>query len=136
MAKKKAGSSNVQNIKTSKFLPQIFQTDLNNSWLDSTLDQMVSKGPLDQIDGFVGSRNGKQSIASDTYIEPVTEVKLRTETSLKPGIISYNSSSNITNKITYDDVVHSLDANLNEYNYNSIHQLVSTSLLTLAITIG
>ena len=121
MAKKKAGSSNVQNIKTSKFLPQIFQTDLNNSWLDSTLDQMVSKGPLDQIDGFVGSRNGKQSIASDTYIEPVTEVKLRTETSLKPGIISYNSSSNITNKITYDDVVHSLDANLNEYNYNSAY---------------
>ena len=51
MAKKKAGPNKVNKIKTSNFLPSVFQTDINKSWLDSTLDQMVSKGPLGQVNG-------------------------------------------------------------------------------------
>ena len=121
MANKKAGSSKVRSIKTKKFLPQVFQTELNNSWLDSTLDQMVSKGPLDQVDGYIGSRHGSEAQAHDSYVDPVTEVKLRKSTSLTPGIISYDNTGAITNKITYDDVVHSLNANFNEYNYNSAY---------------
>ena len=57
MAKKKAGPNKVNNIKTSNFLPNVFQTDINKSWLDSTLDQMVSKGPLGQVNGYIGSNN-------------------------------------------------------------------------------
>ncbi len=70
MAKKKAGPSKVNNIKTSNFLPSVFQTDINKSWLDSTLDQMVSKGPLGQVNGYIGSNNGRYSVSSDTYIDP------------------------------------------------------------------
>jgi len=50
MAKKKAGQQKVNSVKSSNFLPSVFQTELNKSWLDSTLDQMVSKGPLEKKD--------------------------------------------------------------------------------------
>ena len=64
MAKKRTGQQSVNKIKTSNFLPSVFQTDLNKNWLDSTMDQMVSKGPLDNIDGYVGSKDGK---VADTF---------------------------------------------------------------------
>ena len=63
MAKKRTGQQSVNKIKTSNFLPSVFQTDLNKNWLDSTMDQMVSKGPLDNIDGYVGSKDGKVATA-------------------------------------------------------------------------
>ena len=85
MAKKRSGQQTVNNVKSSNFLPTVFQTELNKSWLDSTLDQMVSKGPLENIDGYIGSRNGKVSLASDDYLETK-----ETKSQLKPAVVSYN----------------------------------------------
>ena len=95
MAKKKSGQNPVNNIKTSKFLPSVFQTELNKSWLDSTMDQMVSKGPLEDINGFVGSRDGLVAKATDTYIEPKFRKNIRTENELTPAIVSYNKNKDI-----------------------------------------
>ena len=44
--KKRAGQYPVNNIKSSEFLPKVFNTDLNKVWLDGSLDQMISKGDL------------------------------------------------------------------------------------------
>ena len=100
--KKKAGQNSVSNIKTSKFLPGVFQTELNKTWLDSTLDQMVSKGPLESISGFVGSKDGKVSTADDTYIT----------TDFNPAIVSYNKEKQITNLLAFDDIANSINENL------------------------
>ena len=121
MAKKKAGQSKVNNIKTNKFLPGVFQTDLNKSWLDSTLDQMVSKGPLDNINGYVGSRNGATTNINDSYIEPKFHIPLRTKAQLTPGVVSYNDDLQITNQLTIDDIAHSINTNFDAYNYNSAY---------------
>ena len=52
MSKKKAGSYKTPNIKSANLLPQIFNTDVNKKWLDSTLDQMISKGNLRNVEGL------------------------------------------------------------------------------------
>ena len=109
--KKKAGQNSVSNIKTSKFLPGVFQTELNKTWLDSTLDQMVSKGPLESISGFVGSKDGKVSSADDTYIT----------TDFNPAIVSYNKEKQITNLLAFDDIANSINENFKTYNYNSAY---------------
>ena len=46
MSKKNSGSYNTPKIKSSSLLPQVFNTDVNKKWLDSTLDQKISKGSL------------------------------------------------------------------------------------------
>jgi len=119
--KKKAGQNSVNNIKTSKFLPKVFQTELNKNWLDSTLDQMVSKGPLEDLNGYIGSRTGKDALSTDTYLEPKFHKALRTKNQLQPGVISYDNSDNVTNMITFDDVAHSINENFATYNYNAAY---------------
>ena len=119
MAKKKAGPNQVNKIKTSNFLPNVFQTDINKSWLDSTLDQMVSKGPLGQVNGYIGSNNGKHSVSTDTYITPSVDTDLRNKTQLKPAIVSYTDKKELTNKIAFDDITYAINQNFDTYNYNA-----------------
>lgn len=116
MAKKKAGQQKVNNVKSSNFLPSVFQTELNKSWLDSTLDQMVSKGPLDNIDGYIGSKHGNVAKADDVYIE-----SQNSKTQLTPALVSYDKQKQLTNAITFDDVANSINTNFATYNYNSAY---------------
>ena len=116
MAKKRAGQQKVNSVKSSNFLPSVFQTELNKSWLDSTLDQMVSKGPLENIHGYVGSKNGKVSVAGDNYLETK-----ETKNQLKPAVVSYNKQKELTNAITFDDVANSINSNFSTYNYNAAY---------------
>ena len=129
MAKKKAGPNKVNNIKTSNFLPNVFQTDINKSWLDSTLDQMVSKGPLGQVNGYIGSNNGKHSVSTDTYITPSVDTTIRNKTQLAPAIVSYANNNDLTNKIAFDDITYAINQNFDTYNYNASY---STSKFTFS----
>ena len=119
--KKKAGQPPVNNIKTSNFLPSVFQTPLNKNWLDSTMDQMVSKGPLENINGYIGNRGGRDATSTDDYIDPKFHKALRKKNQLQPGAISYDNSGNLTNAITFDDVAHSINENFATYNYNAAY---------------
>ena len=79
MAKKKAGSYNTPITKASNLLPHVFNTDVNKKWLDSTLDQMISKGRLNNIEGYIGDTSGKNRNFGDTYskqkLSPTIAVK-------------------------------------------------------------
>ena len=119
MSKKKAGPNKVNKIKTSNFLPNVFQTDINKSWLDSTLDQMVSKGPLGQVNGYIGNNSGKYSVSTDKYITPSVDATIRNKTQLAPAIVSYNNNQDLTNKISFDDIAYAINQNFNAYNYNA-----------------
>ena len=116
MAKKKAGQQKVNSVKSSNFLPSVFQTELNKSWLDSTLDQMVSKGPLENVHGYIGSKDGKVAVAGDDYLE-----NKETKNQLKPALVSYNKQKELTNAITFDDIANSINTNFSTYNYNSAY---------------
>jgi len=54
--------------KTINLLPQQFQTDVNKKFLNATLDQLISPGRLDVLNGFVGRRDVNNFKTTDAYI--------------------------------------------------------------------
>lgn len=119
--KKRAGEYNKSVVKTSDFLPSVFQTNINKRWLDSTLDQMVSKSDLKQIDGFIGNRSGKYADSSDVYIEPAQHVKQRARAQFSPAVLSKNPDGSVDNILTFDDMSNVISNNFDTYNYNSAY---------------
>ena len=84
--KHRAGSRPVNLLKTNTFLPSAFQTPINKKWLDATLDKMVSKGDLEDIDAFIGSTSGSAlGKWNDYYLNTNTSHK-----QLEPAITTSN----------------------------------------------
>jgi len=110
--KKRAGKQTNKSIKTSKFLPSVFQTNLNKKWLDSTLDQMVSKGNLQDLDGYIGSEEGRLKIPSDVY---------NSAKYLEPAIVSKNKDGSIDKVITHDDVRDIKLSTFGNYNFSAAY---------------
>ena len=110
MAKKKAGSYNTPITKASNLLPQVFNTDVNKKWLDSTLDQMISKGSLKNVEGYIGDTSGKNRNVGDTYTS---------KQKLSPTVTVKDENKNLVDAITPDDIANSININFSEYNYSS-----------------
>lgn len=119
--KKRAGAYKKSKIKTSGFLPGVFQTNLNKRWLDSTLDQMVSKSDLKHVEGYFGVRSGKYADGTDQYVMPPVNVFNRKKTQLSPAIVTRNSDNSVDNMITFDDVISAVNSNFSDYNYNAAY---------------
>lgn len=118
MSKKKAGSYKTPNIKASNLLPQVFNTDVNKKWLDSTLDQMVSKGNLKNVEGYIGDVSGNNRYTGDVYLD---------NTDLKPAVLVTDKDRNVTDAITADDIANAINTNFSEYNYNTAYATKSYS---------
>ena len=43
--------------KSSKFLPQVFQTSSNNRFLNATLDQLIQEPALKKVYGYIGQQD-------------------------------------------------------------------------------
>lgn len=113
--KKRAGVYKSLNVKTSDFLPSVFQTNVNKRWLDSTLDQMVSKGDLQSLEGYIGKISGKCATSQDPYLS------LKNKTALSPAIVTRNPDGTIDNKVLFTDIESANRNNFSEYNYNSAY---------------
>ena len=112
--KKRSGNYPNEQIKSSKFLPKTFQTPTNKKWLDSTLDQMISKGSLVPYEGYIGSKHGFYN-NDDTYISTKNNVQL------SPGILTKGNDKKINNTVMLDDIVSGVSKNFEKYNYNSAY---------------
>lgn len=119
--KTRAGEYKTKYIKSGSFLPKVFNTELNKKWLDSTLDQMLSKGDLQDIDAYIGSRLGKHRIADDSYLEEDSHIAERTNVHLSPAVTSYNDNGFIENTISFDDISNRIKAITDQYNYGSAY---------------
>ncbi len=118
MAKKKAGSYKTPNTKASNLLPSVFNTDVNKKWLDSTLDQMISKGNLKNVEGFIGDKSGKNRFKEDIYLD---------NTDISPAIVVTDKDKKVTNSITMSDIANAININFSEYNYNTAYATKSYS---------
>lgn len=58
--------------KTVNLLPGQFQTDVNKKFLNATLDQLMSPGTLDVVNGFVGRRDVNNFNTTDSYVVETT----------------------------------------------------------------
>lgn len=114
--KTRAGKRPSVAIKSSDFIPKVFRTPVNTKWLDSTLDRMISKGSLETIEGFVGGSTGKEmNSPTDIYINTGTD------NNLEPAIFSKNSSGDIVDVISVDDIAKSIKFNFEDYSYNAAY---------------
>ena len=66
--KKRIGSRPVSYPSGQDFLPQVFRTPLNEKFMDVTLDQLISKGDLKDIQGSIATSN-----AITNYTNSITQ---------------------------------------------------------------
>ena len=119
--KKRAGQYPNSKVSASNFLPKTFQSDTNKAWLDSTFDQMISKGNLKNYHGYIGSTHGSERNLHDTYIDIINNNKAKQISQLQPGIVLKDNENKITNTLAFDDVVNALQTNFTNYNYASAY---------------
>jgi len=99
-----------------KLLPEVLQTDSNKQIISTTLDNLTSKGSLEQINGYVGKKQGGYYDPSqDRYLE---DNDLRNKYQFSGSPVSYDEE-NIYSTLTLDDLklsLENLDASTNNWN--------------------
>jgi hypothetical protein len=91
-------------VRTVDFLPEIFQTPVNQQFLAATLDQLVQEPAFKKSQGFVGRRIGPGVNATDRYvIEPTVS---RNQYQLEPGVCQINpdNTHQVVDAITYPGI--------------------------------
>jgi hypothetical protein len=111
-------------------LPEIYKTNTNKEFLNSTLDQLTQEPKLKQTQGFIGRTFGKGVESDDVYIiEPTNE---RVNYQLEPGIITKDENANINEAITYPEILDALNtkgANVSRHDRLFSSQIYSWSPL-------
>ena len=74
----------IQYRRTIAHLPSYYRTDANEKFLGSTLDQIIQKGKLDRLDGYIGRLDAYTRSISDRYLTATT--KSRTSYQLEPTV--------------------------------------------------
>ena len=94
-------------IRSVDFLPEIFQTPVNNQFLSATLDQLIQEPQYKQTQGFIGQKVGAGVNPNDGYVNELTSI--RTNYQLEPGVISVDPVTNkIDDAITYPGMLFAL----------------------------
>jgi len=87
-------------------LPEIFKSNPNKEFLNSTLDQLVQEPKLRQTQGFIGRKFGAGIESGDSYVlEPTVE---RTNYQLEPSIVFTDDGGSAESAITYPEIVDAL----------------------------
>ena len=95
-------------IRTIDFLPEIFQTQTNELFLNATLDQLVQQPDFKKVQGFIGSKYGYGISSTDQYlIEPNTT---RANYQLEPAVVFKKKDTSIAvDMITYPGLVNAIE---------------------------
>ena len=96
-------------------LPTIFQTTVNKQFLDSTLEQLLTSGSLEAMNAYIGSNT------SDEH-------------NFIPGAVNKNDNNEITNTLTYQDLLNSLE--FNESNITNQGGILDEEAYTLDLPIN
>jgi len=99
--------------RTIAHLPAFYRTDVNERFLNSTLDQLIQPGKLDRLDGFVGRKDAYTNVSTDKYIE--SGLKDRDDYQLEPTVTyiqkdssSINPEDQVKFTATYDDYINQI----------------------------
>ena len=80
------GKNGNETRKASKFLPRYFRTVANEKFISSTLDQLISSGTVEKVNGYIGRRNAKAFNSTDSYINDISN--LRQDYQLEPATVN------------------------------------------------
>ena len=93
--------------KTLKFLPTIFQTDVNSKFLSATLDQLVSEPNLKTVHGYIGRKFAPTYKTRDSYV--VEDSADRQNYQLEPSLLIRDEQQNITFFASYLDLLNKIE---------------------------
>ena len=93
-------------VNTLHFLPEIFQTDSNQKFLNATLDQLVAEPVLQKINGYIGRTFAPTFKAGDSYI--VEQDVDRQHYQLEPGVVVTDSTNKVQFYNNYIDLVNKI----------------------------
>jgi len=103
----------IQYRRTIAHLPSYYRTDVNEKFLSSTLDQIIQKGKLDRLDGYIGRLDAYTRSITDRYLTATT--KSRTSYQLEPTVTytdkdtsSISPQDQVKFTATYDDYINQL----------------------------
>ena len=100
---------------STEFLPKYFRTSVNKKILAATLDQLISPGAIEKVNGFYGRRNSKAHNVNDNYIP---DVSLNRENyQFEPTLVIKDDLDNVTFYKEYRDIINQI-ANFNGDNRN------------------
>ena len=92
--------------KTIKFLPTIFQTEVNEKFLSATLDQLISEPDLRKIYGYIGRTFAPTYKSTDSYINETTVERQNYQ--LEPSVVIKNTSNEVTFFSSYVDLLNKI----------------------------
>lgn len=97
-------------IKTINFLPEVFQTDTNQKFLNATLDQLVTPPDLRKVNAYVGRKFAPTFKNTDNYQPEPTA--LRQNYQLEPSVVVKNPQSGVVEFFSsYIDAINQLGYN-------------------------
>jgi hypothetical protein len=112
-SKEHLGSRNATGL-----LPVIFQTSVNKQFLQTTLEQLLSSGSLQAISYYIGQKT-KDTAAGDGYQN--NSDSLSDLYQFVPSMVNKDNNNNITNALSYDDLLNSLTYNeVQSSNHNRV----------------
>ena len=108
------------NRKSINFLPQYFRTEINEKFLNATLDQWISTGRFDVLDGFVGRKDIPNFSIDDSYLSEVDRDAENYQ--LEPTITIRNQNNNEYKfASTYLDIINGIGRRGgNKSNHNNL----------------
>lgn len=93
---------------SSQLLPQIFQTEKNKRFINSTLDQLIEPSVLDRLSAYIGQRYKPSYRTTDVYLDESSLT--RQSYQLEPTVTYKTDGNNIDFASQYIDAVNEIDA--------------------------
>lgn len=106
-------------------LPTIFQTTVNKQFLDSTLEQLLTSGSTEAINAYTGNRKTNSSTSNNYTGDHLNFV---------PGFVNKDNNNDITDTLTYKDLVNAL--HFNETNIKNKSGLLDEEAYVLDLPIN
>jgi len=100
-----AGSS--QKRRTASLLPQVYRTDSNRKFLQSTLDQLTQPGTVKKINGYIGRQYSKSTTSSDIFL--TTTDAERSSYQLEPAAVIKDELGNVKFYKDYIDHINHIE---------------------------
>jgi len=107
---------------TINFLPEVFRTDANRAFLNSTMDQLIADSVNATLNGYIGRTFAPTYKLGDNYVPELNNQRKHYQ--LEPSVVVKNNKSEVIFKSGYIDLLHSIASN---YGLNNNHQRLFSS---------
>jgi len=93
---------------SSQLLPQIFQTEKNKRFINSTIDQLIEPSVLEKLSAYIGQRFRPSYRTSDIYVQESTTQRQNYQ--LEPTVVYKSDGNTVDFASQYIDAVNEIAA--------------------------